>query len=101
CVVCLNEFEDFETLRLLPKCSHVLDSDCIDAWLSSHINCPICHAKLFSDRVHVTYPPNSNLNREASDLIVGIQSRDELFDTFQSENCERCRLRLPEEVWNG
>ncbi|XP_040997584.1 RING-H2 finger protein ATL11-like [Juglans microcarpa x Juglans regia] len=46
CAVCLNEFEDDETLRLLPKCSHVFHTDCIDAWLASQSTCPVCRANL-------------------------------------------------------
>lgn len=46
CAVCLGEFEDHETLRLLPKCSHAFHPDCIDAWLASHATCPVCRAKL-------------------------------------------------------
>ncbi|XP_007018124.2 PREDICTED: RING-H2 finger protein ATL11 [Theobroma cacao] len=46
CAVCLNEFEDDETLRLIPKCSHVFHPDCIDAWLLSHSTCPVCRANL-------------------------------------------------------
>lgn len=46
CAVCLNEFEDDEVLRLLPKCNHVFHSDCIDLWLASHITCPVCRANL-------------------------------------------------------
>ncbi|KAB1219989.1 RING-H2 finger protein ATL11 [Morella rubra] len=46
CAVCLNEFEDDETLRLLPKCSHVFHTECIDAWLASHNTCPVCRANL-------------------------------------------------------
>ncbi|KAL6317205.1 hypothetical protein AAG906_029957 [Vitis piasezkii] len=46
CAVCLNEFEDDETLRLLPKCNHVFHSDCIDLWLASHVTCPVCRANL-------------------------------------------------------
>lgn len=46
CAVCLNEFEDEETLRLLPKCSHVFHTDCIDSWLVSHSTCPVCRANL-------------------------------------------------------
>ncbi|KAF8406064.1 hypothetical protein HHK36_008144 [Tetracentron sinense] len=46
CAVCLNEFEDHETLRLLPKCDHVFHPDCIDAWLGSHTTCPVCRANL-------------------------------------------------------
>ncbi|XP_060217944.1 E3 ubiquitin-protein ligase ATL31-like [Lycium barbarum] len=46
CAVCLNEFEDDETLRLIPKCDHVFHPDCIDAWLGSHDTCPVCRADL-------------------------------------------------------
>nr|GLL48105.1 RING-H2 finger protein ATL11-like [Ipomoea trifida] len=46
CAVCLNEFEDDETLRLLPACCHVFHHDCIDVWLASHVTCPVCRANL-------------------------------------------------------
>ncbi|GKV33636.1 hypothetical protein SLEP1_g42116 [Rubroshorea leprosula] len=46
CAVCLNEFEDDETLRLIPNCNHVFHPDCIDAWLYSHSTCPVCRANL-------------------------------------------------------
>lgn len=48
CSVCLNEFRDDETLRLLPKCSHAFHVPCIDAWLRSHTNCPVCRAGIIS-----------------------------------------------------
>ncbi|XP_039144216.1 E3 ubiquitin-protein ligase ATL31-like [Dioscorea cayenensis subsp. rotundata] len=46
CAVCLSEFEDDESLRLLPKCDHVFHSDCIDAWLAAHVTCPVCRSNL-------------------------------------------------------
>ncbi|KAL6844854.1 hypothetical protein ACP4OV_025513 [Aristida adscensionis] len=49
CAVCLSEFDDDETLRLLPKCSHVFHADCIDTWLASHVTCPVCRADLVPD----------------------------------------------------
>ncbi|XP_047149548.1 RING-H2 finger protein ATL65 [Vigna umbellata] len=44
CAVCLLEFEDEEYVRTLPVCSHTFHVDCIDAWLRSHANCPLCRA---------------------------------------------------------
>ncbi|CAH8369091.1 unnamed protein product [Eruca vesicaria subsp. sativa] len=44
CSVCLSEFEEEETLRLLPKCRHAFHVPCIDTWLRSHTNCPVCRA---------------------------------------------------------
>lgn len=46
CSVCLNDFQRDETLRLLPKCSHAFHLDCIDTWLRSHQNCPVCRAPI-------------------------------------------------------
>ncbi|CAH8306794.1 unnamed protein product [Eruca vesicaria subsp. sativa] len=46
CPVCLNEFEDDETLRLLPQCCHVFHPGCIDAWLRENATCPLCRANL-------------------------------------------------------
>jgi hypothetical protein len=51
CAVCLSEFDDDETLRLLPKCSHVFHPDCIDTWLASHVTCPVCRANLVPEDV--------------------------------------------------
>lgn len=49
CSVCLTEFEEDESLRLLPKCSHAFHVPCIDTWLRSHKNCPLCRAPIVSD----------------------------------------------------
>ncbi|XP_002513986.2 RING-H2 finger protein ATL11 [Ricinus communis] len=67
CAVCLNEFEDDQTLRLIPKCSHVFHPDCIDAWLASNTTCPVCRANLVPkpgdlafDSVSFFEPNNTN-----------------------------------------
>ncbi|KAM0988224.1 hypothetical protein ACFX13_012436 [Malus domestica] len=44
CAVCLSEFEDDETGRLLPKCKHSFHIECIDMWFQSHSTCPLCRA---------------------------------------------------------
>jgi hypothetical protein len=46
CSVCLGEFRDGESLRLLPKCSHAFHQQCIDKWLKSHSNCPLCRSNI-------------------------------------------------------
>ncbi|PON48019.1 43kDa postsynaptic protein [Parasponia andersonii] len=46
CSVCLSEFQDDENVRLLPKCSHAFHIHCIDTWLRSHSNCPLCRAQV-------------------------------------------------------
>ncbi|GMN43790.1 hypothetical protein TIFTF001_012991 [Ficus carica] len=49
CAVCLCEFQEDETLRLIPKCDHVFHPECIDTWLESHTTCPVCRANLVPD----------------------------------------------------
>uniref|UniRef100_A0A7N0T7J3 RING-type E3 ubiquitin transferase n=1 Tax=Kalanchoe fedtschenkoi TaxID=63787 RepID=A0A7N0T7J3_KALFE len=46
CAICLSEFEENESLRLLPKCAHAFHVPCIDQWFRSHKNCPMCRAAL-------------------------------------------------------
>ncbi|KAI3412944.1 RING-type domain-containing protein [Psidium guajava] len=45
CAVCLGELEDGEPVRALPECLHYFHVACVDAWLYSHANCPLCRAK--------------------------------------------------------
>ncbi|RDX79543.1 RING-H2 finger protein ATL11, partial [Mucuna pruriens] len=70
CAVCLNEFEDDETLRMIPKCCHVYHPICIDAWLASHSTCPVCRANL------VPQPEDINTNTNMPP-ILSIQIPDE------------------------
>ncbi|KAG4999503.1 hypothetical protein GYH30_020487 [Glycine max] len=53
CSVCLSEFQEDESLRLLPKCNHAFHLPCIDTWLRSHTNCPMCRAPIVTDPTRV------------------------------------------------
>ncbi|CAI9103358.1 OLC1v1001822C1 [Oldenlandia corymbosa var. corymbosa] len=46
CAVCLSEFQEEENLRLLPKCCHAFHPPCIDTWLKSQSNCPLCRSNV-------------------------------------------------------
>ncbi|WCJ30843.1 RING/U-box superfamily protein [Euphorbia peplus] len=45
CAVCLSCLEEEETARILPNCKHVFHAECVDKWLSSHSNCPVCRTE--------------------------------------------------------
>lgn len=92
CAVCLNEFEDDETIRLIPKCDHVFHAQCVDAWLESHVTCPVCRANLvlLSTDVQTQEPGEINANEESNEnverinssrngeqVIIQVESRDE------------------------
>ncbi|KAK4739797.1 hypothetical protein R3W88_003494 [Solanum pinnatisectum] len=46
CSVCLSEFREDETFKILPTCNHAFHVPCIDTWLKSHTNCPMCRASI-------------------------------------------------------
>ncbi|XP_019173266.1 PREDICTED: RING-H2 finger protein ATL54-like [Ipomoea nil] len=58
CAVCLNLFQEDDTLRIMPKCNHAFHVSCIDTWLKSHKNCPVCRAVI--ELVDVKYPAGAS-----------------------------------------
>lgn len=75
CSVCLSEFQDDESVRLLPMCNHVFHLPCIDTWLKSNSSCPLCRSSVFTMNAsthHVQVPAT----------VIELPSRNE---TFQEE----------------
>lgn len=48
CAICLSEFETSENVRILP-CAHFFHVQCIDRWLLSNKNCPVCRLSIDRD----------------------------------------------------
>ena len=46
CVVCLTSFEDDEHVSQLPQCKQSFHAPCIDMWLYSHSDCPLCRTPI-------------------------------------------------------
>lgn len=90
CSVCLNEFREGETLRLLPKCSHAFHIPCIDTWLRSHTNCPLCRAGIVSNNVRpeaaVSNWASTELNSENSQRNQEIQAENPPNDGELNDN---------------
>ncbi|XP_009800511.1 E3 ubiquitin-protein ligase ATL31-like [Nicotiana tabacum] len=94
CAVCLNEFEDDETLRLIPKCDHVFHPECIDAWLKSHVTCPVCRADLSTPQPDE--PPVQAAEVPNPDQVgtENLQQNNEV--SIQVESDENCMLQQEE-----
>ncbi|CAK7330519.1 unnamed protein product [Dovyalis caffra] len=93
CVICLSPFEENEVGRSLTKCGHGFHVECIDMWLNSHSNCPVCRAPAVGDDNDVGSDVKSTevmSTREPTDergLSDGGDSRLEIvIDISNSEN---------------
>ncbi|KAK8585734.1 hypothetical protein V6N13_050706 [Hibiscus sabdariffa] len=72
CAVCLNEFREDEKLRRIPNCSHVFHIDCIDVWLQSNANCPLCRTSISSNTINGIPPmePSSAINGDEDYVVI-------------------------------
>ncbi|KAG8380599.1 hypothetical protein BUALT_Bualt06G0032400 [Buddleja alternifolia] len=46
CSICLTDYHEEDTLRILPLCGHSFHAICIDIWLQQHSTCPVCRISL-------------------------------------------------------
>ncbi|MQL74090.1 hypothetical protein Taro_006439 [Colocasia esculenta] len=94
CAVCLGEFGDGEPLRLLPKCSHAFHVPCIDTWLRSHVNCPLCRAPVLAPPpARAPIPPSPPLpspavegNNLASDVAAAAAAQQSSRQATEGED---------------
>ncbi|XP_030533682.1 RING-H2 finger protein ATL51-like isoform X2 [Rhodamnia argentea] len=68
CSVCLSEFQEDESIRLLPKCTHAFHVPCIDMWLKSHSNCPLCRSDVIFIVPSASPAPTPALATDGSSL---------------------------------
>ncbi|KAK6254478.1 hypothetical protein SCA6_015783 [Theobroma cacao] len=84
CAVCLSEFEENESGRVLPKCNHSFHLECIDMWFHSHSTCPLCR-----NPVEESVPVSDN----PGDLVLTINepSGGGSGSNQSSELCSTCQ----------
>jgi len=46
CNICCEDYIVGQYKRILPNCNHVFHKKCVDKWLKSKSNCPICRNEL-------------------------------------------------------
>ncbi|KAK7359017.1 hypothetical protein VNO77_00961 [Canavalia gladiata] len=96
CSVCLGEFQHGETLRLLPKCSHAFHIPCIDTWLTSHKNCPLCRAPVAHE--HVITPPDQNNHNQTDE---NVSHNQEALTHINSDGSGRSESNVPRSEFEG
>ncbi|KAM3215479.1 hypothetical protein ACQJBY_067476 [Aegilops geniculata] len=57
CVICLAEFTDGESVRVLPRCGHNFHVACVDAWLRTCATCPSCRAPIVATPAQLPVVP--------------------------------------------
>ncbi|KAA8538128.1 hypothetical protein F0562_027736 [Nyssa sinensis] len=100
CSVCLSEFQEDETLRLLPKCNHAFHIPCIDTWLRSHTNCPLCRASIVFNTLTTLASTGQNFHNPSPNEETQMENSDsdgELVSNSVSDG-EVCENRARTEV---
>ena len=46
CSICIEQVNDKEIVKRLPKCGHMYHAGCIDTWLDKNNICPVCRVAL-------------------------------------------------------
>ncbi|KAK8985408.1 hypothetical protein V6N11_068665 [Hibiscus sabdariffa] len=112
CAVCLSEFEENESGRILPKCKHSFHLDCIDMWFHSHSTCPLCRTPV-EGPVPVSQNPgdvvltvNEPLNVESgsnqgSDLCSTCQHDEQQAGTSAVEFRRKLSIEVPRRNTEG
>ncbi|KAJ7955955.1 RING-H2 finger protein [Quillaja saponaria] len=73
CPVCLSVFEEGEEVRKLPRCKHSFHALCIDMWLYSHSDCPLCRSPVGPVPYHLPQQVrSSNNNTEGENSREGL-----------------------------
>ncbi|KAL5710101.1 hypothetical protein ACHQM5_020707 [Ranunculus cassubicifolius] len=49
CSICLSAFQDQEKVKILPGCNHTYHPECVDKWLLTQSNCPLCRSSIRLD----------------------------------------------------
>ncbi|KAF5738923.1 RING/U-box superfamily protein [Tripterygium wilfordii] len=97
CVVCLAEFQEQDMLRVLPSCSHAFHLACIDIWLQSNGNCPLCRTSISGTSRnpvdHIIAPSSSP--QDSQPLTESLMGGDEDFVVIELGG-EHAGIQLPQ-----
>jgi hypothetical protein len=116
CSICIDDFEEEELIRYLPKCKHAFHTDCIMPWLTERQGCcPLCktavlesdeldeleqenqqagtqHATNAEQESEIIVPPTTEEHQEASETVTPEPELEEEIEPFNASEDERVSL---------
>lgn len=71
CSICIDDFEDGESLILLPRCKHAFHRECIHPWLLERQGCcPMCKVPVLGGEGETDPSENSSPSNNASESEI-------------------------------
>jgi hypothetical protein len=87
CSICIEEFEDGERIRLLPRCGHAFHTECILPWLCERQGCcPLCKMTVLGNQVEEEKEEENNVSPSANEQQRVIVEDDNVIDSTSSVN---------------
>eukprot|EP01117_Protostelium_nocturnum_P019842 TRINITY_DN86_c0_g1_i2.p1 TRINITY_DN86_c0_g1~~TRINITY_DN86_c0_g1_i2.p1 ORF type:complete len:389 (+),score=148.33 TRINITY_DN86_c0_g1_i2:181-1347(+) len=98
CAICICDMEVEETVRKLP-CAHYFHQNCIDQWLKTHLNCPLCKADVGSNTEQVMQNIEKKKKEEEEKAKEAAMSKEEreLYQKQKKEEEERKKQKKTEQ----
>ncbi|CAI2387522.1 unnamed protein product [Moneuplotes crassus] len=51
CAICLSNYEQDETIKIIPGCYHTFHSECIRVWFEANSTCPFCRRDITREQI--------------------------------------------------
>ncbi|KAJ8622828.1 hypothetical protein MRB53_031357 [Persea americana] len=94
CTVCLGELEEGDLVRILPHCHHVFHLQCIDEWLISHSNCPLCRSLIVAPTLQESPVTIDSNEQDAGHLPYHSQTEDSFVISIDDDHFCSARKSL-------
>jgi hypothetical protein len=116
CSICIDDFEEGEPIRYLPKCKHAFHTDCIMPWLTERQGCcPLCKTDVIGsdepDELEqenqqagldgtdaeqerdIIVPPTTEEHQESNESAAPVPEPEEEIEPSNASENERVSLR--------
>ncbi|KAF7640089.1 hypothetical protein Mgra_00000534 [Meloidogyne graminicola] len=93
CCICLSNLKFGEKMTTLVQCKHIFHYECIEPWLRTKNNCPICRATAFPEINIIQHnQPQQNIEIQQQQQPINIEIQNNQRPNFRNimQNVMRC-----------